>query len=118
MGSANERPACPLQHRDGQAGCRGKSSRWNSACGGGQRIRSIAMVGGDATPPHIPVLVRRVVAWLAVHDGGVYIDATFGAGGYTRAILDTAGARVIGIDRDQGAIARGADLVGQARGRL
>src|SRR5262249_22023423 len=85
---------------------------------GGQRIRSIAMIAGDATPPHIPVLVRRVVAWLAVHDGGVYIDATFGAGGYTRAILDTAGARVIGIDRDQGAIARGADLVGQARGRL
>ena len=76
------------------------------------------MIAGDATPPHIPVLVRRVVAWLAVHDGGVYIDATFGAGGYTRAILDTAGARVIGIDRDQGAIARGADLVGQARGRL
>jgi 16S rRNA (cytosine1402-N4)-methyltransferase len=85
---------------------------------GGKRIRSIAMIAGDATPPHIPVLVGRVVEWLAVHDGGVYIDATFGAGGYTRAILHTAGARVIGIDRDQGAIARGADLVGQAQGRL
>src|SRR5215472_9674507 len=73
---------------------------------GGKRIRSIAMIAGDATPPHIPVLVGRVVAWLAVYDGGVYIDATFGAGGYTRAILHTAGAHVIGIDRDQGAIAR------------
>jgi 16S rRNA (cytosine1402-N4)-methyltransferase len=76
-----------------------------------------AVVGAGA-PRHIPVLVDRVVAWLAVHVGGVYVDATFGAGGYTRTILQTAGARVIGIDRDQGAIARGADLVGQAQGRL
>jgi 16S rRNA (cytosine1402-N4)-methyltransferase len=85
---------------------------------GGKRIRSIAMIAGGAAPAHISVLVGRVVEWLAVHDGGVYIDATFGAGGYTRAILRTAGARVIGIDRDQSAIARGADLVGQAQGRL
>jgi 16S rRNA (cytosine1402-N4)-methyltransferase len=92
---------------------------------GGKRIRSIAMMAGDDGPGlagapagHIPVLVGRVVEWLAVHAGGVYVDATFGAGGYTRAILQTAGARVIGIDRDQGAIARGADLVGEARGRL
>jgi len=77
---------------------------------------SAAVVGGAT--PHIPVLVGRVVEWLAVHAGGVYVDATFGAGGYTRAILQTAGARVIGIDRDQSAIARGADLVGQAQGRL
>jgi 16S rRNA (cytosine1402-N4)-methyltransferase len=67
---------------------------------------------------HIPVLVGRVIEWLGVQAGGVYLDATFGAGGYTRAILSTAGARVIGIDRDQGAIVRGADLVGQAQGRL
>jgi 16S rRNA (cytosine1402-N4)-methyltransferase len=76
------------------------------------------MIAGGAAPPHVPVLLGHVVEWLAVHDGGVYIDATFGAGGYTRAILRTAGARVIGIDRDQSAIARGADLVGQAQGRL
>ena len=73
---------------------------------------------GGAAAPHIPVLVDRVVEWLAAHAGGLYVDATFGAGGYTRAILQTSGARVIGIDRDQGAIARGADLVAQARGRL
>ena len=36
-----------------------------------------------------------------VRDGGIYIDATFGAGGYTRAILAAADCRVIGIDRDQ-----------------
>ena len=72
----------------------------------------------DAPTGHIPVLIGRVVEWLAVHAGGVYVDATFGAGGYTRAILQTAGARVIGIDRDRDAIARGADLVGEAQGRL
>ena len=53
-----------------------------------------------------------------MHDGGVYIDATFGAGGYTRAILAAADCKVIGIDRDQSAIALGADLVQAANGRL
>jgi 16S rRNA (cytosine1402-N4)-methyltransferase len=77
---------------------------------------SQAVAGGPAR--HIPVLARRAVDWLAVRDGGVYVDATFGAGGYSRAILQTPGAQVIGIDRDQSAIARGADLVGQAHGRL
>ncbi len=77
---------------------------------------SRAVAGGPAR--HIPVLARRAVEWLAVRDGGVYVDATFGAGGYTRAILQTPGAQVIGIDRDQGAIARGAGLVGEAHGRL
>ena len=83
------------------------------------------MMAGDdnpdlvaGAPRHTPVLVDRVVEWLAVQERGLYVDATFGAGGYTRAILQTAGARVIGIDRDQGAIARGADLVEQAQGRL
>jgi 16S rRNA (cytosine1402-N4)-methyltransferase len=77
---------------------------------------SQAVAGGPAR--HIPVLARRAVDWLAVRDGGVYVDATFGAGGYSRAILQTPGAQVIGIDRDQSAIVRGADLVGQAQGRL
>jgi 16S rRNA (cytosine1402-N4)-methyltransferase len=92
---------------------------------GAKRIRSIAMIVGDdgaavdgRAPQHIPVLIGRVAEWLAVREGGLYVDGTFGAGGYTRAILETSGARVIGIDRDEGAIARGADLVGQAQGRL
>jgi 16S rRNA (cytosine1402-N4)-methyltransferase len=77
---------------------------------------SSAVAGGLAR--HIPVLGRRVVSWLGVRDGGLYVDATFGAGGYTRAILETPRARVIGIDRDRSAIAAGADLVEQAQGRL
>ncbi len=67
---------------------------------------------------HIPVLGRQAVAWLGVKSGGLYIDGTFGAGGYTRLILDTPGARVVGIDRDQSAVAHGAELVEPARGRL
>ncbi len=77
---------------------------------------SSAVAGGLAR--HVPVLARRAAGWLAVRDGGVYVDATFGAGGYTRAILAIAGTRVIGIDRDQHAIAAGSDLVKQAAGRL
>src|SRR5690349_4394593 len=46
------------------------------------------------------------------------MDATFGAGGYTRAILDVPGTRVIGIDRDRAAIAGGFDLVDSSGGRL
>ncbi len=77
---------------------------------------SKAVAGGLAR--HIPVLVRRAVDWLGVRDSGLYIDATFGGGGYSRAILATPGARVIGIDRDHAAIARGAALVAEAQGRL
>jgi 16S rRNA (cytosine1402-N4)-methyltransferase len=67
---------------------------------------------------HTPVLGRRAVELLAMRAGGVYVDATFGAGGYARIILATPQTRVIGIDRDQSAIARGADLVNEAQGRL
>jgi 16S rRNA (cytosine1402-N4)-methyltransferase len=77
---------------------------------------SHAVAGGLAR--HIPVLGRRAVEWLGVRDGGLYVDATFGAGGYTQAILATPGARVIGIDRDQSAIAEGFSLVEAAQGRL
>jgi len=82
----------------------------------GSGSESKAVAGGPAR--HIPVLARRAVEMLAVRSGGVYVDATFGLGGYTREILATPGARVIGIDRDQSAIARGAALVEAAQGRL
>jgi 16S rRNA (cytosine1402-N4)-methyltransferase len=75
-----------------------------------------AVAGGPAR--HVPVLGRQAVAFLAVGDGRVYIDATFGGGGYTRQILRAADCVVIGIDRDQRAIACGADLVQSAAGRL
>ena len=77
---------------------------------------SKAVAGGSAR--HIPVLARRCGDWLAPRDGGLYVDATFGAGGYARLILQTPGARVIGIDRDSAAIAAGAALVEEANGRL
>ena len=75
-----------------------------------------AVAGGPAL--HIPVLGRSALDFLNVRDGGVYIDGTFGAGGYSRAILGTAGCKVIGIDRDPNAIALGQPLAGQAQGRL
>jgi 16S rRNA (cytosine1402-N4)-methyltransferase len=75
-----------------------------------------AVDGGLAR--HIPVLADEALQYLAPHDGGIYIDGTFGAGGYSRAILATADCSVIGIDRDQSAIARGFDLVEEANGRL
>ena len=77
---------------------------------------SNAVAGGLAR--HIPVLARPAIDWLAVRPGGLYVDATFGGGGYARAILQTADARVIGIDRDPAAIAQGASLVAEAQGRL
>lgn len=55
----------------------------------------------DAPPnsPHAPVLLAEVIEALAPAPGDVVIDATFGAGGYTRAILK-AGAQVVALDRD------------------
>ncbi|WP_428519452.1 16S rRNA (cytosine(1402)-N(4))-methyltransferase RsmH [Pseudorhodoplanes sp.] len=67
---------------------------------------------------HIPVLASEVLRFLSVRDGGIYVDGTFGAGGYSRAILGAADCRVIGIDRDPSAIARGAALAASAGGRL
>jgi len=62
---------------------------------------------------HIPVLGREVLTSLQPREGGTYVDATFGAGGYSRAILETPQTRVIGIDRDRTAIAGGFELVEQ-----
>lgn len=71
-----------------------------------------------AAAPHIPVMIGEVLAALSPHDGEIYIDGTFGAGGYTAAILDAADCRVIAIDRDSGAIAAGQALAGKYEGRL
>ncbi len=67
---------------------------------------------------HIPVLRDEIIAALDVQTDGLYLDATFGAGGYTRAILAVAGTRVLGLDRDPVAITGGGDLVAEAHGRL
>ena len=67
---------------------------------------------------HMPVLLREVVTALAPIDGGTYLDATFGNGGYTRAILEAAACAVIAIDRDPDAIARGRALQDEFGDRL
>jgi len=53
---------------------------------------------------HIPVLLAEVLASLEPQDGAVFIDGTFGAGGYTRAILEAADCSVLALDRDPSAI--------------
>ncbi len=65
--------------------------------------------------PHLPVLIEEVVAGLAVVPGETLVDGTFGAGGYTRALLGVGAGRVIGFDRDPDAIASGPSLVPDPR---
>ncbi|QKX01480.1 16S rRNA (cytosine(1402)-N(4))-methyltransferase RsmH [Wolbachia endosymbiont of Cruorifilaria tuberocauda] len=50
---------------------------------------------------HIPVLLKEMLLQLSPQNGGVYVDATFGAGGYSRAILESADCKVYAIDRDE-----------------
>jgi len=61
---------------------------------------------------HLPVLVDQVVLALQPRAGALIVDGTFGRGGYTRAILDAAPCRVVGIDRDPAAIAHGREAFG------
>jgi 16S rRNA (cytosine1402-N4)-methyltransferase len=69
------------------------------------------------SPPHIPVLLDEVIHALAITPGSDVVDGTFGAGGYSRAIL-AAGARVHAFDRDPDALAAGADLAERSGGTL
>jgi 16S rRNA (cytosine1402-N4)-methyltransferase len=67
---------------------------------------------------HVPVMLAEVLEALAPRDGAQYVDGTFGGGGYASAILEAADCRVLGIDRDPDAIARGQALVERFGGRL
>jgi len=67
---------------------------------------------------HTPVLLHRVLEVLRPHDGARYIDCTFGAGGYTSAILNKADCKVLALDRDSRAITDGQQLVAHYAGRL
>jgi 16S rRNA (cytosine1402-N4)-methyltransferase len=67
---------------------------------------------------HVPVLLEAVIAALAPRDGAVYVDGTFGGGGYSQALLAAAHCRVFGIDRDSEAAQRGRDMAERHGGRL
>ena len=70
------------------------------------------------TGTHIPVMLTEMLATLNPRDGASYLDGTFGGGGYARAILDHARCQLWAIDRDETAIARGANLAAQFPDRL
>ena len=67
---------------------------------------------------HIPVLLSQVLAAIEPVARATIIDGTFGAGGYTRAMLEAGAGRVIAIDRDPNAVASGQWLIAEFPGRL
>ena len=70
-----------------------------------------------AAAQHVPVLLDEVIAGLAIQPDEIHVDGTFGAGGYTKAMLDL-GARVYAFDRDPSAIREGSGLADDSGGRL
>jgi len=72
----------------------------------------------DPWPDHLPVLLDAVLAALMPVDGAVYVDGTFGAGGYSAALLAAAQCRVVAIDRDPAAVRGAATLGARHPGRL
>src|SRR5258708_24109826 len=70
------------------------------------------------SPRNVPVLLREVVAALGPQDGVVFVDGTFGAGGYSTALLEAADCTIWGIDRDPDALAAADGLVRRFAGRL
>ena len=74
------------------------------------------MTGRDAeNAPHVPVLLEEVVTAMAVREGETAVDGTFGAGGYTSALLRVGAGRVIAFDRDPDAIEAARSLVPDPR---
>jgi len=67
---------------------------------------------------HVPVLLEAVLAVLAPREGGIYVDGTFGSGGYSEALLANRVCRVIGIDRDPAAVRHGRVLAPRYGDRL
>ena len=64
----------------------------------------------DEADGHVPVMLQEVLEALAPHREAIYVDGTFGAGSYSRALLDAAACTVWGIDRDPDAVGRGVAL--------
>ncbi|MBH88723.1 MAG: 16S rRNA (cytosine(1402)-N(4))-methyltransferase [Magnetovibrio sp.] len=67
---------------------------------------------------HTPVLLSEVLEVLCPRNGAIYLDGTFGAGGYSTAILESANCQVFGIDRDPSAVKIGNSLAKRYTGRL
>jgi 16S rRNA (cytosine1402-N4)-methyltransferase len=80
------------------------------------RGRNSPAVGGPAR--HIPVMLSEVLAALDPKDGEIVVDGTFGAGGYSAAILDRADCKIIAIDRDPEALRLSGALAEKYPGRL
>ena len=76
------------------------------------------LIAADDASGHVPVLVDAVVEALAPRDDALYIDGTFGGGGYSRALLAAAKCRVVAIDRDSSAVRRGLEMARSHHGRL
>jgi len=72
----------------------------------------------DRAGTHVPVLLAEAIDALAPRDDALYVDGTFGAGNYARALLDAARCRVVAIDRDPEAVRRGAALGERYAGRF
>lgn len=71
-----------------------------------------------AGSPHTPVMLGEVLASLSPKDGGIYVDGTFGNGGYSRAVLEAAQCKVYGIDRDPGVVARAQEMETEFKDRF
>lgn len=82
-----------------------------------QPMNELATHSPAGGSPHVPVMLAEVLAVLKPAPGEVFVDGTFGAGGYSRALL-AHGATVYGIDRDPAAIAGGAELASAHPGHL
>ena len=73
---------------------------------------------GQTQQRHVPVMLDEVLQALGPKPNAIYVDGTFGAGGYTRAILEAASCRVVALDRDPAAISGGQGLVAKFVDRL
>lgn len=83
-----------------------------------KREGALGSLPTSAPQGHTPVLLNEVLAALSPKDGEVFVDGTFGAGGYSRALLDSCDCRVYGIDRDPRALGAAAALKARYGERL